>query len=122
MNFVDEQDDVATGANFLQHFLEALFKVTAVAATCNECTKVKCVELLVSKRHWNVIANDLLCEAFNDCGLTNTWLTNEHWVVLGTTRKNLHDALNFFFASYEWVKLAFASKLCEVATELIKYS
>ena len=36
MNFVDEQNDVATGLDFFENFLQALFEVTAVTATCNE--------------------------------------------------------------------------------------
>ena len=33
VHFVDKQNDVATGLDFLQHFLQALFEITAISAT-----------------------------------------------------------------------------------------
>src|SRR5487761_2799096 len=40
MNLVNEQDDVATCANFFENFLQALFEISAVATTSNKCAKV----------------------------------------------------------------------------------
>ena len=85
MNFVDEQNDVATSFDFFQNFFETLFKVTAVTATSNKRTEVERIELLVLQCLRNVVAHNFLSKAFNNCGLTNTRLTNEHRVVLGTT-------------------------------------
>ena len=120
MNFVDEQNNVTASFDFLQHFLQALFEVTAVTATCNKCAKVECVQLLASQCFRHVIAHDLLCKAFNDCCFTNTWLTNENWVVLGATRKNLHHAFHFALTTNYWVELVVFCQLRQVATELIK--
>ena len=120
MNFVDEQNDVTASFDFFQHFLQALFEVSAVTATCNKCSKVECVQLLASQCFWHVVAHDLLCKTFDDRCLTNTWLTNEDWVVLGATRKNLHDAFHFALTTNYWVELVVFCQLREVATELIK--
>ena len=120
MNFVDEQNDVTAGFDFLQHFLQALFKVSAITATGNKCSKVECVQLLTSQCLWYVVAHDLLCKAFNDCCFSNAWLTNENWVVLGATRKNLHHAFHFALTTNYWVELVVFCQLRQVATELIK--
>ena len=120
VDFVDEQHDVAAGLDFFQDFLQTLFKVTAVTRTCNKSAEVECVELLVFESLWNVAGNDALCETFNNCSLTNTWFTDENWVVLCATRENLHDALEFALTTNDGVELLVASKLCEVATELIE--
>ena len=40
VNFVDEGDDVATGANFFGYLLEALFEVTAVTRAGDKRTHV----------------------------------------------------------------------------------
>src|SRR5699024_1708981 len=47
VDLVDEQDDVAAGADLLEHLLEALLKVSAVARTGHQRPKVEGVELLV---------------------------------------------------------------------------
>ena len=120
MNFVDEQNNVTASFYFLQHFLQALFEVTAVTATCNKCAKVERVQLFAGKSFWHVVAHDLLCKAFNDCCFTNAWLANKDWVVLGATRKNLHHAFHFALTTNYWVELVIFCQLRQVATELIK--
>jgi hypothetical protein len=47
VDLVDEQDDVAAGADLLEHLLEALLEVTAVAGTGDQRAQVEGVELLV---------------------------------------------------------------------------
>ncbi|CAB5040357.1 unannotated protein [freshwater metagenome] len=85
MNFVDENNDVAASANFLKHFLKAFFEISAVTATSNEGTKVKCVELLIFERLWDISLDDCLCKTFNHGRLTNARLTNKNWIILGAT-------------------------------------
>ena len=109
VDFVDEQNNVATCLDFFQHFLQTLFEVTAVTATCNKCAKVECVQLLVFQRFRNVTRHDALCETFDNCCLTNTRFTDEDRVVLCTTRKNLHDALEFACTTNNWVEFLVAS-------------
>src|SRR5206468_13062532 len=41
VDLVDEHDDVAAGADLLEHLLQALFEVTAVAAAGDKRTEVK---------------------------------------------------------------------------------
>ena len=50
VHLVDEQDDVAAGADLLEHLLQALLEVTAVAAAGDERAEVEGVELLVLER------------------------------------------------------------------------
>ena len=85
VDFVDEQDDVATGLDFFQDLLEAFFEVTAITTTSNKCTKVQRVELLAPDGLRNIVTGDLLSQTFDDGGLTDTRLTDQHRVVLGTT-------------------------------------
>ena len=85
VNLINEQDDVAAGANFLQNLLQALFEVTAVARTCDQGAQVQGVQVLVLKGFGDVTVHDSLCQALHDGGLTDAGLTNQHGVVLGTT-------------------------------------
>ena len=47
VELVDEQDDVAAGADLLEHLLEALLEVTAVACTGQYRTHIECEHLRV---------------------------------------------------------------------------
>ena len=85
MHLVDEQDDVAAGADLLEHLLQSLFEVTAVAAARNERTKVKGVQLLVLESLGHLALDDVLRQPFDDGGLADARLADEHRVVLGAT-------------------------------------
>ena len=120
VNLVDEENDVATSLDFLEHLLEALFEIAAVTRASNKRAQIERVELLAVKRFRNLIGSDCLCQTFNDCGLANTRLANKNRVVLGPAAEHLHDAFCFACTTDNWVELLFASELCEVATELIE--
>ena len=81
VDLIDKSDDVPTRANFFGDFLESFFKVSAVAATCNKGTKIKCVKLLVLQSFWNVAGNNCLSKSFNNCSFSNSWFANQDRVV-----------------------------------------
>src|SRR3954447_17202525 len=83
VDLVDEQDDVAAGADLLEDLLQALLEVTAVAGTGDEGTEVEGVELLVLQRLGHLALDDGLGQALDDGGLANTGLADEDGVVLG---------------------------------------
>ena len=56
VDLVDEQDDVAAGADLLEHLLQALLEVTAVAGAGDQRAEVERVELLVLERLGHVAA------------------------------------------------------------------
>ena len=120
MNLVDEQHDVATRLDLFENLLQTLFEVAAVTATGNQCAKVKRVELLVAQGVGDVVRNDLLSKTFDDGGLADAGLANEHWVVLGATAEDLHHSLEFTRATNNRIELLLASELGEVAPKLIE--
>ena len=95
VDLVDEQQDVAARLDLLEHLLQALLEVTAVAGAGDECAEVERVELLVGERVGDVVVDDLLGEALDDRGLADARLADEHRVVLGAARQDLHDPLEF---------------------------
>src|SRR5207302_10075304 len=82
VDLVDEQDDVAAGADLLEDLLQPLLEVTAVAATGDERAEVERVELLVLEVLRHLSLDDRLRQTFNDGGLADAGLTDEHRVVL----------------------------------------
>src|SRR5699024_7946287 len=62
VDLVDEDDDVAAGADLLGDLLEALLEVTAVAGSGDERAEVERVDLLVLQRLGNIALDDGLRE------------------------------------------------------------
>ena len=120
VDLVDEQHDVAAGLDLLEHLLEALLEVAAVAAAGDQRAEVERVQLLVAQRVGDVVADDLLGEALDDRGLADARLADEHRVVLGAPAEDLHDPLELAAATDDRVELLLAGELGEVATELVE--
>jgi len=121
MQLVDEQDDVAPGPDLLEHLLQALLEVTAVAAAGDQRAEVERVELLVLQRLGHIALDDVLREPLDHRGLADAGLADQHRVVLGAPRQHLHDPLDFLLPADDRVELALASGLGQVATELVEH-
>ena len=120
VDLVDEEDDVAARADLLEHLLQALLEITAVAAARHERTEVERVELLARERLGHLVGHDLLGQALDDGRLADARLADEDRVVLGAPRQHLHDAFDLFRAADDRVELAVAGELGEVAAELVE--
>ena len=121
VDLVDEDDDVAARADLFRDLLESLFEVTAVARAGDERAEVERVELLVLERLGHVALDDRLGEALDDGGLADAGLADQHRVVLGAAREDLHDPLDLLLAPDHGVELVVARGLGEVAPELVEH-
>ena len=121
VDLVDEQDDVAALVDLLEHLLQALLEVTAVAGACDQGAEVQRVELLVLERLGHLAVDDVEGQALGDGGLAHAGLADEHRVVLGAPREDLHDALDLFLAPHDRVQLAVLGGLGQVAAELVEH-
>ncbi|MCB5293720.1 hypothetical protein BJQ90_03178 [Arthrobacter sp. SO3] len=120
VDFINEQENVAAGADLLKDLLEALFEITAVPGTCDHGTQVQRVQLLVLESLRNVAADNRLGKTLDDGGLANARLTDQHRVVLGAAGKDLHHALHFGFAPDHGVQLVLPRSLGQIAPELVQ--
>ena len=107
--------------NLLEHLLEALLEVTAVARAGHQRPEVERVELLVLQRLGHLALDDGLAEALDDGGLADAGLADEDRVVLGPPGEDLHDPLDLLLPADDRVQLALAGRLGEVATELVEH-
>ena len=121
VDLVDEQDDVAAGADLLEHLLQALLEVTAVAGAGDQRAEVERVELLVLQRLGHLALDDPLGQALDDGGLADAGLADQHRVVLGAAGQHLHHPLDLLLAPDDRVELALAGGLGQVAAELVEH-
>ena len=121
VDLVDEQDDVAAGADLLEDLLQPLLEVTAVAAAGDERAEVEGVELLVLEGLGHLALDDVLGQALDDGGLADAGLADEDRVVLGAAGQHLHDPLDLLLTPDDRVELALAGRLREVAAELVEH-
>ena len=121
MKLVDEEDNLAVRLGHLfYHALQAVLKLAAVLCACYQGGHIKLNKLFVAQGAWNVARNNALCQAFYDCGLTNTRLADKNRVVLGTAAQNLNGATNLFDAANNWIKLSLTSKVGHVTAVLLQ--
>ena len=120
VQLVDEQDDVAALGDLLHHLLEALLELAAVLGTGDQGRQVQRVDLLVLEQVRHLVRGDALSQALDDGGLADAGLADEHRVVLGTAREDLHHALDLVLAPDDGVQLAVGGQLGEVAAELFE--
>ena len=120
VQLVDEQDDVAPGADLLQHLLQALFEIAPVARPGHQGAEVEGVELLAPQGLGHVAGHDALGQPLDDGGLADARLADEDGVVLGAPGQHLHDPLDLALAPDHRVQLALAGQLGQVAAELVQ--
>ena len=72
------------------------------------------------QRLGHVTRHDLLRQTFDDGGLADARLADQHRVVLGAPGEHLHDALHLAEAADHRIELLLAGELREVATELVE--
>ena len=121
VDLVDEQDDVAAGADLLEDLLQALLEVTAVARAGDERAEVERVELLVLEGLGDLAAHDGLRQPLDDGRLADAGLADQDRVVLRAAGQHLHDPLDLLLTPDDRVELALAGLLREVATELVEH-
>ena len=116
VHLVDEQDDAAVRRrHLLQHGLEPLLELAAIFGAGDQRAHVERQELLVLQALRHVAVDDALREAFDDRGLADAGLADQHRIVLGAARQHLDGAADFLVAADHRVDLAVARRLREVA-------
>ena len=116
VQLVDEEDDLAGGVgDFLQDRLQPLLELAAVLRAGDERAHVERDDLLVLEPFGHVLPDDALRQPFDDGGLADAGLADEHRVVLGAARQHLDDAADLLVAADDRIELALARELGQVA-------
>src|SRR5262249_45082374 len=115
MQLINEQNDLALRIfYFFQHSLQPVFEFAAILGAGQHGAQIKSDNALVLKDLRHVARNDALGQTFNNGSFAHARLTDQHRIVFGAPRKNLHYSANFFVASDNRIELSPASKLGQV--------
>ena len=107
VQLVDEEDDLPLRIrDLLQHRLQPLFELAAVLRAGDERAHVERDDALVLEAFGDVAAHDAAGEPFDDGGLADAGLADEHRIVLRAAREHLDDAADFLVAADHRIELA----------------
>ena len=116
MHLVDEEDDAARGrGDFGEDGLQPLFELAAIFGAGDQGAHVEREQLLVAQAFRHVAIDDAQREAFDDRGLADARLADQHRIVLGAARQNLDRAADLLVAADDRIELAGARRLGEIA-------
>ena len=99
----------------LQHGLEPLLELAAIFRAGDQRAHVERQQLLVLQAFRHVAVDDALRQAFDDGGLADARLADQHRIVLGAARQHLDGAADFLVAADHRIELAVARRLGQVA-------
>jgi hypothetical protein len=121
VELVDEGDDLALGVvDLLEDGLQPLLELAAVHRASDERRQVEGDQLLPLQGVGHVPRDDALGEAFDDRGLTDAGLADEHGVVLGAPCQHLADTTDLGIPPDDRVELAALGDLREVDAVLFE--
>ena len=116
VHLVDEQHVGAGRAgHFLQHGLEPLLELAAIFGAGDQRAHVEREQLLVLQAFRHVAVDDAQRQAFDDRGLADARLADQHRIVLGAARQHLDGAADFLVAADDRIELAVARGLGQIA-------
>ncbi len=115
VQFVDEQDDAAfLLGEVVQHALEALLEFAAELRARDQRAHVEREDALVAQALGHFLVDDAQREAFDDRGLADARLADQHGVVLGATLQHLDRAADLVVTADDRIELALLRALGEV--------
>src|SRR5205085_2722750 len=100
VQLVDEEDDVAFALfNFFDDRFQTIFELAAVFRSGDHRAEVEGDYALVLETLRDIPFHDAPGQTFDDCGLADTRLANQHGIIFRPAREHLDHAADFFVAS-----------------------
>ena len=121
VQLVDEQDDLAfLLRQIVEHGLEALFEFAAILRAGDQRAHVERQNALAAQAFGHFAIDDALRETFDDRGLADAGLADQHRIVLGATLQHLHGAANLVVATDDRIELALLGALGQIDGVLLQ--
>jgi hypothetical protein len=106
VHLINHEDDVIGCLDLLHQLLQPLLKLSSVLCSGNQQPHVQGDDLLALNSLGDITRGNPLGQTLGDGRLSDTGLSNEAGVVLGTPTEDLSDALNLWLPANNRVELA----------------
>ncbi len=120
MNLIDEEDAVAGGLDFLNDLLQTFFELASVLGAGDQRAHVQGDQALALQCFRHRARRNLLGHGFDDGGLADARLADQHRVVLGASAEDLGHALDFGIATDHRIQLAAQRCVGEIDAQLVQ--
>jgi hypothetical protein len=115
VHLVDEENHLALVlGHFLEHLLHALLELAAILGAGHHGVDVEFDQTLVAQRLGHFTGDHALRQSFDDGGLADAGLTNQHRVVFLAPGQHLDGGLDLLRTADHRVELAVARHLGQV--------
>ena len=122
VHLVDEENQLTLVlGHFLEHLLHALLELAAVLGAGHHGIDVEFHQALVAQRLGHFAGDHPLRQPFDDGGLADAGLTDQHRVVLLAPGQHFDGRLDLLRAADDRIELALARHLGEVARILVEF-
>ena len=99
----------------LQHGLQPLLELAAIFGAGDQRAEIERQHLLVFQALRHVALDDAMRQAFDDRGLADTRLADQHRIVLGAAGQHLDGAADLLVAADHGIELAVGGGFGEIA-------
>src|SRR5207248_2307290 len=117
VQLIDENHRIRVIDEFFHDRLQTFFKLSTILGTGYNQGKIEYQNAFVRKERWDFAIDDALCQAFNDCRLSDTGVANQNGIIFRPTTQDLDNAVDLGIASNQWIEGAVHSRLRQIAGE-----
>ena len=114
VDLVDEEHGVVVAFQLLDHLLQPLLEVAAIASAGQQGAHVQRIDGGVLQDVGHLAVDDLAGQAFGDGGLADAGVADQQRIVLGPAAQDLDRAFDLGLAADQGIDLALARLLIEV--------
>src|SRR5690606_36386274 len=97
-----------------------LFELSSVFCASYQRSQIQRHHSLIEKHTRNLLLDNSKCQTFGNSSLTNTWFSNQYWVVFLSSGKNLSYTFDFFFTTDDRIKPIILRHFSEIPTKIIQ--
>mmetsp|Transcript_9273 Transcript_9273/g.18422 ORF Transcript_9273/g.18422 Transcript_9273/m.18422 type:complete len:435 (-) Transcript_9273:265-1569(-) len=120
VNLINHKNNIIILLDLIHQFLQSFLKLSSVLGSCYKQTHIQCDHLLAFDSLWHIPTCDALSKSFGNSSFSDSRLTDQAWVVLGTTAKNLSHTLNLLCSPHHWIQASLLGPLGKVCSILFQ--
>ncbi len=106
--------------DFLEHRFQAIFEFAAIFCSGHKRGEIQRHDTFRTQHFWNVARDNALREAFDDSGLADAGLADEHRIIFCAPRQNLHHAADFIVPANHRIEFPAPGQLDQIAAVLFE--